>query len=66
MIFDVDRNLMVRFLQVVEALARLGCGRDRRLANTLQLICDKQNAQVRWHLDYDYTGKSWFDCGPKR
>lgn len=53
-------------LQVVEALAGLGHGRDPRLLNTLQLIRDKQDAQGRWHLEYDYTGKTWLDCGPKK
>jgi len=53
-------------LQVVEALARLGYGRDPRLANAIRLVLDKQDAQGRWALEYDYAGKTWFDAGPKR
>ncbi len=53
-------------LQVVEALARLGYGRDPRLANTVQLILDKQDQNGRWALEYDYTGKTWVDYGAKK
>ncbi len=53
-------------LQIVEALAALGYGGDPRLANALQLIRDKQDAQGRWLLEYDYTGKTWVDFGPKK
>jgi hypothetical protein len=53
-------------LQIVEALVALGYGADARLANALQLIRDKQDAQGRWSLEYDYTGKTWVDFGPKK
>jgi hypothetical protein len=53
-------------LQVVEALAALGYGADPRLANALQLIRAKQDAQGRWALEYDYTGKTWVDFGLKK
>lgn len=53
-------------LQIVEALASLGHGRDPRLANALALICSKQDADGRWALEYDYAGKQWADFGPKR
>jgi hypothetical protein len=53
-------------LQLVEALVGLGHGRDPRLANTLDLIRDKQDAQGRWPLEYSYAGKTWIDVGPKR
>jgi hypothetical protein len=53
-------------LQVVEALAGLGLGGDPRLANTLQLIREKQDTQGRWALEYDYTGKTWVDFGAKK
>jgi hypothetical protein len=52
-------------LQVVEALAALGYGADPRLANALQIIRDKQDAQGRWALEYDYAGKTWTDFGPE-
>jgi hypothetical protein len=53
-------------LQIVEALVGLGCGDDGRLANALKLIRDKQDAQGRWLLEYDYSGKTWGDFGPKK
>ena len=30
------------------------------------LIRDKQDAQGRWPLEYDYAGKTWVDFGPKK
>lgn len=53
-------------LQNVEALVGLGYGHDPRLANALVIIRDKQDAQGRWPLEYDYTGKTWVDFGPKK
>jgi hypothetical protein len=53
-------------LQIVEALAQLGCGRDPRLANALALVHEKQDAQGRWPLEYDYAGKTWVEFGPKK
>jgi hypothetical protein len=53
-------------LQIAEVLVCLGYGADPRLANALTLILGKQDAQGRWALDYDYTGKTWVDFGPKR
>lgn len=53
-------------LQNVEALVALGYGHDPRLKNAVQIIRDKQDAQGRWSLDYDYTGKTWVDFGPKK
>lgn len=53
-------------LQNVEALVGLGYGKDRRLANALKIIREKQGAQGRWALEYDYTGKTWVDWGAKK
>jgi hypothetical protein len=53
-------------LQIVEALVALGCGNDPRLANAIDLIRQKQDEQGRWVLEYDYTGKTWVDFGPKK
>lgn len=53
-------------LQIVEALAALGYGTDPRLVNAWQLILSKQDAQGRWLLEYDYTGKTWVDFGKKK
>ena len=53
-------------LQNVEALAGLDYGRDPRLAKALNIIREKQDAQGRWLLEYDYTGKTWVDFGVKK
>lgn len=53
-------------LQNVEALVALGYGADPRLRNAVQIIRDKQDAQGRWPLEYDYAGKTWVDFGPKK
>ncbi len=53
-------------LQIVEFMVALGYGRDPRLAASLAIIRDKQDEQGRWPLDYNYTGKTWVDFGPKR
>jgi hypothetical protein len=52
-------------LQIVEALVGLGYGADPRLANAMQLVREKQDAQGRWALEHDYSGKTWVDFGPK-
>jgi hypothetical protein len=53
-------------LQVVQALVALGHGADPRLSRALGLIRDKQDAQGRWALEYDYAGKTWVDFGTRR
>ena len=53
-------------LQLGEALVRLGLGPDPRLANTLDIINQKQDADGRWPLEFSYTGKTWVDFGEKK
>ncbi len=53
-------------LQNVEALVGLGYARDARLARALAIVREKQDAQGRWSMDYDYTGKTWVDFGAKK
>ena len=53
-------------LQNVEALVALDYGRDPRLADALDFIREVQDADGRWALEYDYTGKAWVDFGPKK
>ncbi len=53
-------------LQNVETLVQLGYGRDKRLANALAIIRDKQDDQGCWPLEYEYTGKTWVDFGIKK
>ena len=53
-------------LQIVEVMNRLGYRDDPRLANALALVRMKQDAHGRWPLEYDYSGKTWVDFGPKR
>jgi hypothetical protein len=47
----------------VKVLTALGYGRDPRLKNAWDIILNKQDAQGRWALDYDYIGKTWGDYG---
>jgi hypothetical protein len=53
-------------LQIAEALAGLGYHQDPRFSGFIKVISDKQDDKGRWSLDYDYTGKTWGDFGPKR
>ena len=53
-------------LQIVEALVGLGLGNDPRLENALNFIQNKKDKDGRWHLEYDYTGKTWYNFGPKK
>ncbi|MBN2239490.1 MAG: nitrogen fixation protein NifH [Dehalococcoidales bacterium] len=53
-------------LQNVEALVRLGYGKDPRLANAVNYIIDKQDVNGRWLMEYNYAGKTWIDSGPNR
>ncbi len=53
-------------LQLAEAMTALGYGQDKRLAGTLQLICEKQNESGQWLLEYDYPDKTWLNFGKKK
>jgi hypothetical protein len=57
---------VIDLLQIAEALAALGCAKDPRLDNTVQVILSKQDPQGRWLLEYDYRGKTWLDFGEKK
>lgn len=64
--FGFPNFYVADILGIAEALVRLGYGKDPRLANTINLIRDKQDSQGRWALEYDYTGKTWVEFGPKK
>jgi hypothetical protein len=53
-------------LQVAESLVLLGYGRDKRLADTLNLIRNKQDDQGRWLQEFNYEDKTWLDFGSKK
>jgi len=53
-------------LQLAEAMVRLGYGNDKRLANTINLIREKQNETGQWLMEFDYPGKTWSDFGEKK
>jgi hypothetical protein len=53
-------------LQNVEVLAQLGYGKDKRLANAVQLIKDKQDSRGRWLMEHNYAGRTLVDFGPKK
>lgn len=52
-------------LQNLEALVRLGYGNDPRLNNALDMVREKQDAEGRWPLEYDYAEKTWGYYGEK-
>ncbi len=53
-------------LQLTEAMVGLEYGTDQRLANTVDIIREKQNQHGQWLMEYDYTGKTWLDFGEKK
>jgi hypothetical protein len=52
-------------LETTTVLVELGYGDDPRLANALQLILSKQDAQGRWKLENTLNGKMWADIEEK-
>jgi hypothetical protein len=52
-------------LETTAVLAELGYGDDPRLANALQIILSKQDAQGRWKLENALSGKMWADIEEK-
>jgi hypothetical protein len=53
-------------LQNIEAMIGLGYAGDPRLSDSIKLIQEKQDAEGRWSLEHDYTGKTWVDFGPPK
>lgn len=64
--FGFPNFYVADILRIAEALVQLGYSKDPRLSNTLKLIHEKQDSQGRWLMEYDYTGKTWVDFGPKK
>jgi len=64
-LFSFPVYYITDLLQVAEALARLGCGRDPRMAGLLDFIRAKQDAEGRWPLEYNYASKTWGNYGRK-
>jgi hypothetical protein len=52
-------------LETTAVLVELGYGGDPRLANALQLVLSKQDAQGRWQLENTLNGKMWADIEQK-
>jgi hypothetical protein len=48
-------------LQNLEVLAELGCARDARLANAVEWVLAKQDANGRWTNEYAYNRETWTD-----
>ena len=46
-------------LEVVDVLAQAGYGHDPRLADGVQWVLDRQDAEGRWKLGNSLTGKMW-------
>ncbi len=43
-----------------------GCGANPRLSRALAMVREKQDANGRWALEYDYKGKTWVEFGAKK
>lgn len=52
-------------LENTAVLVDLGYGSDPRLANAIQFILGKQDAQGRWKLENNLNGKMWVDIERK-
>lgn len=52
-------------LQNVDALVRLGYGKDERLQPALELVRSKVDAEGRWSLDRGYSGQMWASFGTR-
>jgi len=53
-------------LQVTEGMVLLGYGHDKRMADAIDLIRNKQDGQGRWQQEFSYEDKTWLDFGPKK
>lgn len=53
-------------LQIVEVLVSLGYATDPRLRKAIQVVLQKQDQHGRWHLEYEYSGKTWVEFGNKK
>lgn len=53
-------------LQLAESLVNLDYGNDSRLANTLNIIREKQNERGQWLMEFDYAGRTWMSFGAKK
>jgi hypothetical protein len=52
-------------LEALDALAAVGRAHDARLANAIQFVLSKQDAQGRWKLEHTLNGKMWTDIERK-
>jgi hypothetical protein len=52
-------------LEALQVLVLLGYGRDRRLANGIDLILSKQDSHGRWKMERSLNGKLWHDIEQK-
>lgn len=59
--FGYPGSYVTDVLQNMEVLSALGYGQDPRLANSLDLIAGKQDAQGRWKMEYSCNGKTLID-----
>jgi hypothetical protein len=50
-------------LEALHVLARLGLGRDAKLARAVETVRDKQDADGRWALEYT-PPNTWANFGP--
>lgn len=63
--FGYPMGYVTDALRNAEVLVALGHGKDRRLKRLGELILSKRKADGRWHLEYSYHGKTWFELERK-
>jgi hypothetical protein len=63
--FGYPMGYVTDVLLNLEALAEAGYGSDPRLADAVELVLSKRDAQGRWTMEYSYNGKMWADVEEK-
>ena len=53
-------------LLLAEAVLKTSAVYDARLDHAIEFIRSQQDEQGVWHLEYDYSGKTWLEFGKKR
>jgi hypothetical protein len=64
--FGFPSGYIADALQGLETLVELGHGSDPRLASTVELLLDKQDAEGRWRNENGYRDRLWTATDPPR
>jgi hypothetical protein len=64
--FGFPSGYVADVLQNLEVLAEVGRANDPRLANAIDLVLTKQDAQGRWRNEHPYRGRTWVEVDRPR